>query len=49
MTGNTLTRAQLAEAIYQEVGLSRSESAALVETVLNEIIESLIAENMVKI
>ena len=41
--------AQLAEAIYQEVGLSRSESAALVETVLDEIIASLIADHMVKI
>lgn len=49
MTGNTLTRAQLSEAIYQEVGLSRSESAQLVETVLNEIIESLIADHTVKI
>ena len=49
MTGNTLTRAQLSEAIYQEVGLSRSESAQLVETVLNEIVESLIADHTVKI
>ncbi len=49
MAGNTLTRAQLSEAIYQEVGLSRSESAQLVETVLNEIIESLIADHTVKI
>src|SRR3546814_6548855 len=49
MGGNTLTRAQLSEAIYQEVGLSRSELAQLVETVLNEIIESLIADHMVKI
>src|SRR3546814_10682664 len=49
MSENTLTRAQLSEAIYQEVGLSRSESAQLVETVLNEIIDSLIAEHMVKI
>jgi integration host factor subunit alpha len=30
----TLTRAQLAEAIYAEVGLSRNESAALLEAVL---------------
>lgn len=49
MSENTLTRAQLSEAIYQEVGLSRSESAQLVETVLNEIIDSLIADHMVKI
>ena len=29
---NTVTRAHLAEAVYQEVGLSRNESADLVET-----------------
>ena len=30
MTGQTVTRAQLSEAVYQEVGLSRNESAELV-------------------
>ena len=33
----TLTRAQLAEAIYTEVGLSRNESAALLEAVLSRV------------
>jgi integration host factor subunit alpha len=33
----TLTRAGLAEAIYAEVGLSRQESAALLEAVLERI------------
>lgn len=37
MSGKTLTRADLSEAVYQKVGLSRSESANLVETVLEEI------------
>ena len=37
MTGKTVTRAKLTEAVYQEVGLSRNESADLVELVLNEI------------
>ena len=37
MTSNTVTRAQLSEAVYQEVGLSRNESAQLVEAVLEEI------------
>jgi integration host factor subunit alpha len=37
MSDNTITRAQLAEAIYEEVGLSRNESAALLETVLDEV------------
>ena len=49
MTGQTVTRAQLSEAVYQEVGLSRNESAQLVETVLNEIGERLIAGETVKI
>jgi len=37
MTGKTVTRADLCEAVYQKVGLSRTESAALVELVLKEI------------
>ena len=49
MTGHTVTRAQLSEAVYQEVGLSRNESAELVETVLNEISDALTRGDMVKI
>jgi integration host factor subunit alpha len=45
----TITRAQLAEAIYQEVGLSRNESADLLELVLNEITQSLLKGETVKI
>jgi integration host factor subunit alpha len=37
MAGHTVTRAQLTEAVYQEVGLSRNESAELVESVIAEI------------
>jgi integration host factor subunit alpha len=37
MTGRTVTRADLCEAVYQKVGLSRTESASLVEMVLGEI------------
>ena len=37
MAGKTLTRADLCESVYKKVGLSRSESAALVESVLEEI------------
>ena len=47
--GNTITRAQLAEAIYQEVGLSRNESADLLELVLGEITQSLLKGETVKI
>ena len=49
MTGHTVTRAELSEAVYQEVGLSRNESADLVETVLNEISDALVRGEMVKI
>ena len=46
---STLTRADLGEAVYAEVGLSRNESAALVELVLNEISNALIRGEGVKV
>ena len=49
MNGKTLTRAHLAEAVYQEVGLSRSESAELVDSILSEIGDSLVRDGIVKI
>lgn len=49
MAGNTVTRAQLGEAVYQEVGLSRNESGELVEAVLQEISDALIRGESVKI
>jgi integration host factor subunit alpha len=49
MAGNTVTRAQLGEAVYQEVGLSRNESGELVEAVLQEISDALIRGEPVKI
>ena len=49
MAAQTVTRAQLSEAVYQEVGLSRNESAALVEIVLAEISDALARGEMVKI
>jgi|TARA_R110002072_G_scaffold49863_21_gene135054 integration host factor subunit alpha len=49
MSGQTLTRADLSEAVYQEVGLSRNESAELVEAVLNEISDALVDGGTVKI
>ncbi len=47
--GETITRAQLAESIYQEVGLSRNESSDLLELVLNEITQALLRGETVKI
>ena len=41
MAGRTITRADLSEAVYQRLGLSRAESAQLVEQVLREICDSL--------
>jgi integration host factor subunit alpha len=49
MAGHTVTRAQLTEAVYQEVGLSRNESAELVESVIAEISDALERGEMVKI
>ena len=45
----TVTRAQLTEAVYQEVGLSRNESAELVESVLAEVSDALVRGEMVKL
>src|SRR5450631_1352883 len=44
-----VTRADLCEAVYRKVGLSRSESAALVELVLKEITDRLEVGEMVKL
>ena len=49
MVGETITRAQLTEAVYQEVGLSRNESADLVESVLAEMSDALVRGEMVKL
>ena len=49
MSGKTITRADLGNAVYQEVGLSRNESAKLVEVVLNEVAEALLRNEVVKI
>lgn len=49
MGGKTLTRADLAEAVVQKVGLPRNESQELVELVLNEIASSLARGDSVKL
>lgn len=49
MSGRTVTRADLCEAVYQKVGLSRTESAELVEMVLQEISDSLTRGESVKL
>ena len=49
MAGDTITRAQLSEAVYEEVGLSRNESSDLVEAVLEEVVNALSDGETVKI
>ncbi len=49
MGGSTLTRADLSEAVYREVGLSRNESADLVESVLAHMSDALVRGETVKI
>ena len=49
MDSRTITRADLAEAVYEEVGLSRNESSELVETVIEEISDALVSGDNVKI
>ena len=49
MTDKTLTRMDLADAVHEEVGLSRNESADLVESVLTHMSDSLADGNSVKI
>ena len=49
MAGRTVTRADLSEAVYQKVGLSRTESAALVEFVLDELCDCLAKGETVKL
>ena len=49
MVDQTITRAHLGEAVYQEVGLSRNESADLLEMVLNMMSDALVRGESVKI
>jgi integration host factor subunit alpha len=49
MDQRTITRADLSEAVFQEVGLSRNESADLVEVILAEIAGALARGETVKI
>ena len=49
MGEKTVTRSDLAEAVYRKVGLSRTESAALVEMIISEICEAVIRGDTVKL
>ena len=49
MTQKTITRTDLSEAVYKELGLSRIESAELVETLLDIISERIVEGESVKL
>ena len=49
MTGKTLTRADLSEAVHRQIGLSRSESADLVKSMLDMMSEHLVDGQTVKL
>ncbi|MCQ0093227.1 integration host factor subunit alpha [Roseovarius sp. M141] len=49
MSDKTLTRMDLSEAIFREVGLSRNDSSQLVESVLEYMSDALVRGEQVKI
>ncbi len=49
MANKTLTRMDLSEAVFREVGLSRNESSDLVENVLDYMADALVRGEQVKI
>jgi integration host factor subunit alpha len=49
VSDKTLTRMDLSEAIFREVGLSRNDSSQLVESVLQHMSDALVAGEQVKI
>ncbi|AQT47161.1 MULTISPECIES: integration host factor subunit alpha [Bartonella] len=49
MSGTTVTRADLADAVCRRVGLSRTESASLVEMILDEVCDAIVKGETVKL
>jgi integration host factor subunit alpha len=49
MNAGTVTRADLTEAVYREIGLCRSESSELVESVIDHISDALLRGETVKL
>ncbi|MEE9346657.1 MAG: integration host factor subunit alpha [Robiginitomaculum sp.] len=49
MSANTVTRADLTEAVYREIGLSRTESSMLVESIIDHMISALLRGEVVKL
>ncbi len=49
MSEYTVTRADLIDAVYKEIGLSRTESAVIIESILSHITGALIKGETVKL
>ena len=49
MSNNNLTRIEIANVLNKEIGFSRSESSYFVDTIVNEMIKSLIEKKILKI
>lgn len=49
MSEKTITRADLADAVYENVGLSRSESADLVDSAFDIMTDALVEEGTLKL
>lgn len=49
MSAGTVTRADLSEAVYREIGLSRTESSDLVESVIDHVSDALLRGETVKL
>ena len=45
----TITRSDVAEAIYEEIGLSRKDSSDILDMILNEVVKELEQGNDVKL
>ena len=49
MSGNNLTRIEIASVLNKEIGISRSESSHFVDSIVDEMIKSLIEKKILKI
>lgn len=49
MAGKTLTRADLSEAVHRQIGLSRTESADLVKSIISAVADALVTGERVKL
>lgn len=49
MSARTITRADLADSVYEQVGLSRVESADLVDAVIDEMEDAIVTDGALKL